>query len=108
MKACGITDVGLQRHENQDTFAVERGAADGQLIAVVCDGMGGENCGQIASSLAVRAFLDELHAVLRADMTTGSCAKRCRSAFPKQTLPSNATRRSIRSVTAWGRRSSPP
>ena len=21
MKACGITDVGLQRHENQDTFA---------------------------------------------------------------------------------------
>ena len=70
MKACGITDVGLQRHENQDTFAVERGAADGQLIAVVCDGMGGENCGQIASSLAVRAFLDELHAVLRADMTT--------------------------------------
>ena len=22
MKACGITDVGLQRHENQDTFAV--------------------------------------------------------------------------------------
>ena len=28
MKACGITDVGLQRHENQDTFAVERGAAD--------------------------------------------------------------------------------
>ena len=70
MKACGITDVGLQRHENQDTFAVERGAADGQLIAVVCDGMGGENCGQIASSLAVRTFLDELHAVLRADMTT--------------------------------------
>ena len=70
MKACGITDVGLQRHENQDTFAVERGAADGQLVAVVCDGMGGENCGQIASSLAVRAFLDELHAVLRADMTT--------------------------------------
>ena len=70
MKACGITDVGLQRHENQDTFAVERGAADGQLIAVVCDGMGGENCGQIASSLAVRTFLDELHAVLRTDMTT--------------------------------------
>lgn len=74
MKACGITDVGLQRHENQDTFAVERGAADGQLIAVVCDGMGGENCGQIASSLAVRAFLDELHAVLRADMTSATAA----------------------------------
>ena len=101
MKACGITDVGLQRHENQDTFAVERGAADGQRIAVVCDGMGGENCGQIASSHAVRAFLDELHAVLRADMTT----EQLREA---ESLPSTATRRSIRSVTAWGRRSSPP
>ena len=68
MRACGKTDVGLRRHENQDTFAVEQG--EKLLIAVVCDGMGGENCGQIASSLAVRAFLDELHAVLRADMTT--------------------------------------
>ena len=27
MRACGKTDVGLRRHENQDTFAVERGAA---------------------------------------------------------------------------------
>lgn len=70
MKACGITDVGLQRHENQDNFAIERGAADGQLIAVVCDGMGGERCGQVASSLAVHAFLDELRAVLRAEMNT--------------------------------------
>ena len=70
MKACGITDVGLQRHENQDTFAVERGAADSQLIAVVCDGMGGENCGQVASSLAVHAFLNELRAALRPEMTT--------------------------------------
>ena len=108
MKACGITDVGLQRHENQDTFAVERGAADGQLIAVVCDGMGGENCGQIASSLAVRAFLDELHAVLRADMTTEQLREAVSFCVSKQTLPSTATRRSIRSVTAWGRRLSPP
>ena len=62
MKACGITDVGLQRHENQDTFAVERGAADGQLIAVVCDGMGGENCGQIASA---RRGSSASHAIIR-------------------------------------------
>lgn len=56
MKACGITDVGLQRHENQDTFAVERGAADGQLIAVVCDGMGGENCGRSPAALRSAPF----------------------------------------------------
>lgn len=68
MKACGITDVGLQRHENQDAFAIERGAADGQLVAVVCDGMGGESCGHIASSLALHAFLDALRTVLREGM----------------------------------------
>lgn len=68
MKACGITDIGLQRHENQDTFAIERGAAEGQIIAVVCDGMGGENSGQVASRLAVHTFVEGMHAVLREDM----------------------------------------
>ena len=87
MKACGITDVGLQRHENQDTFAVERGADDGQLIAVVCDGMGGERCGQLASSIAVRSFIEEMLAELRAGMsarqlreTSALCVSRANTA----------------------------
>lgn len=68
MKVCGKTDVGLRRHENQDTFAVEQG--EKLLIAVVCDGMGGAEGGQIASSLAVETFMKEIRALLRADMTT--------------------------------------
>jgi len=69
MKVCGKTDVGLRRHENQDTFAVEHG--EKLLIAVVCDGMGGAEGGQIASSLAVETFMKEIRALLRADMTAG-------------------------------------
>ena len=69
MKVCGKTDVGLRRHENQDTFAVEHG--EKLLIAVVCDGMGGAEGGQIASSLAVEIFMKEIRALLRADMTAG-------------------------------------
>lgn len=69
MKVCGKTDVGLRRHENQDTFAVEQG--EKLLIAVVCDGMGGAEGGQIASSLAVGTFMKEIRALLRADMTAG-------------------------------------
>lgn len=69
MKVCGKTDVGLRRHENQDTFAVEQG--EKLLIAVVCDGMGGAEGGQIASSLAVETFMKEICALLRADMTAG-------------------------------------
>lgn len=69
MKVCGKTDVGLRRHENQDAFAVEQG--EKLLIAVVCDGMGGAEGGQIASSLAVETFMKEIRALLRADMTAG-------------------------------------
>ena len=69
MKAWGITDIGLQRHENQDTFAIENGAVKGQIIAVVCDGMGGANAGELASGLAVRTFTDELKKVLTAEMS---------------------------------------
>ena len=69
MKVCGKTDVGLRRHENQDTFAVEHG--EKLLIAVVCDGMGAAEGGQIASSLAVETFMKEIRALLRADMTAG-------------------------------------
>ena len=67
MRACGKTDVGLRRHENQDTFAVEQG--EKLLIAVVCDGMGGAEGGQIASSVAVETFMKEMRALIRAGMT---------------------------------------
>ena len=65
MRACGKTDVGLRRHENQDTFAVEQGKK--LLIAVVCDGMGGAEGGQIASSVAVETFMKEMRALMTAE-----------------------------------------
>ena len=59
MRACGKTDVGLRRHENQDTFAVEQG--EKLLIAVVCDGMGGGKGGKQASSDVAERFLSLIH-----------------------------------------------
>ena len=67
MRACGKTDVGLRRHENQDIFSLEQ--MNGYLAAVVCDGMGGVEGGQIASALAGKTFMDELRTLLREDMT---------------------------------------
>ena len=67
MNALGKTDVGLRRHENQDTFAVE--TIGKSVAAVVCDGMGGAEGGQIASTLAVETFMKELRALLREDMS---------------------------------------
>ncbi|MBQ4353898.1 MAG: Stp1/IreP family PP2C-type Ser/Thr phosphatase [Clostridia bacterium] len=55
MKFYGKTDVGQRRAVNQDNFIIRR-YADDVLFAVVCDGMGGANGGNVASTLAAEAF----------------------------------------------------
>lgn len=56
MKYVSATDIGLVREENQDMVKVEE--FYGNLLAVVCDGMGGERSGQDASRIAIKEFLD--------------------------------------------------
>ncbi|MCI8869530.1 MAG: Stp1/IreP family PP2C-type Ser/Thr phosphatase [Lawsonibacter sp.] len=58
MNVWGITHRGAVREQNQDAYAV-RQLPDGQVIAVVCDGMGGARAGNIASTMAVELFLEE-------------------------------------------------
>jgi len=53
----GITTVGMKRFENQDSF--DFFYKDGNLLAVVADGMGGGNDGGVASKLAVNTFKNE-------------------------------------------------
>ncbi len=52
----GKTDVGKKRSANQDDFII-KSYPDCTVAAVVCDGMGGVNGGNIASALAVSAFI---------------------------------------------------
>ena len=51
----GLTDVGIKRHSNQDTFAIVT-LPDSSVLAVVCDGMGGANAGNIASQKAAEVI----------------------------------------------------
>ncbi len=55
MRVFGKTDVGKVRKTNQDTFFIEK-LSDETYIVCLCDGMGGENGGEIASSEAISAF----------------------------------------------------
>jgi len=57
MEIWGITHRGVVREENQDSFAI-RTLSEDQLLAVVCDGMGGARAGNVASTMAVESFLE--------------------------------------------------
>lgn len=75
VSAYGTTDVGLRRTNNEDGFAirdlardatleqacvVEQPVGDRGLLIAVCDGMGGPNAGEIASSLALEVLESEM------------------------------------------------
>ncbi len=48
------TDIGLKREENQDAVRCEYFGHN--ILAVVCDGMGGERAGKEASNIAINEF----------------------------------------------------
>ena len=59
MQCWGLTDVGCVRKQNQDSYRIEK-LDKSTLLCVVCDGMGGAKSGNIASSLAVDVFVEEI------------------------------------------------
>jgi protein phosphatase len=54
VQIAGRTDVGRVRRSNEDAFGIVEPLA----LAVICDGMGGAAGGEIASKVALEAFLD--------------------------------------------------
>ena len=59
MQSWGLTDPGCVRKQNQDAYKIEQ-LDRGNLLCIVCDGMGGAKSGNIASSLAVDVFVEEV------------------------------------------------
>lgn len=59
MQYWGVTDPGCVRTQNQDAYKMER-LDRNTLLCVICDGMGGAKSGNVASSLAVDVFVEEV------------------------------------------------
>ena len=68
MQYWGLTDPGCVRPQNQDAFAMEQ-LDRNTVLCVVCDGMGGAKSGNIASSLAVDVFVQEVRRTWTSSMT---------------------------------------
>ncbi len=68
MKIVAKTDIGLKRTSNQDSYAA--GELPGSVAwAVVCDGMGGTNGGNLASSTAVKIISERISSSYRQGMS---------------------------------------
>ena len=60
MELWGITDSGKVRQHNQDIFKILFDEDKGFAVLVVCDGVGGANAGNVASSLAADTFMHHM------------------------------------------------
>ena len=59
MQSWGLSDPGCVRKQNQDAYQIEQ-LDRNTILCVVCDGMGGAKSGNVASSLAVDVFVQEV------------------------------------------------
>lgn len=68
LKVCSKSDVGLVRQSNQD--ACKAGVfSDDAAWVVVCDGMGGANGGNVASSIAVEKISEQILSSYRSELS---------------------------------------
>jgi len=63
--AAGLSDVGLQREHNEDSFCI---LPEFDLY-IVADGMGGHRAGDVASRMATHAIASFFHATTKEDAT---------------------------------------
>ena len=59
MQSWGLTDPGCVRSQNQDAYQIEQ-LDRNAILCVVCDGMGGARSGNVASTLAIDVFTQEV------------------------------------------------
>ncbi len=81
MELGAVTDKGKVRRDNQDSCYVYSDDDTKMALMLVCDGMGGHNAGNVASSLAATVFAGEVKEGLRNASVTGAVCSLMKSAL---------------------------
>ena len=79
MQCWGLTDPGCVRPQNQDAYQIEQ-LDRNTALCVICDGMGGAKSGNVASSLAVDVFVQEIKRTWTSSMSTAKMDQMLRGA----------------------------
>ena len=79
MQCWGMTDPGCVRAQNQDAFQIEN-LDKNTALCIVCDGMGGAKSGNVASTLAVEVFVEEVRRSWVSEMESDEAEQMLRSA----------------------------
>lgn len=88
MKHYCLTDIGLHREKNQDSYCTVSNTND-DFLAIVCDGIGGGKAGDVASGETVKYFLNEFkknngfNSLKEASQYIVDCIKACNSEIYK-------------------------
>ncbi len=97
MNIYGMTDIGTCRHRNEDSFGYcplmppplikgRRGKPAFGMLAVVCDGMGGAQGGEVASRTATEIFMNAMQNCEKKDVESSmqsAIAKANRAVYEK-------------------------
>ena len=70
MKIFGKSDIGKVRKANEDAFGIRK-IADNAILAVVCDGMGGLDFGDVASKLTLDTFSEVVSRLCASHISNG-------------------------------------
>ncbi len=79
MQYWALTDPGCVRTQNQDAYQMEQ-LDKNTLLCVVCDGMGGARSGNVASTLAVDVFVEEIRRTWISEMESEEVEQMLRGA----------------------------
>lgn len=101
MLIASLTDKGLVRENNQDSYAAGE-LSGGVAWMVVCDGMGGVNGGNIASAMAVKSISESINTNYRDGMSSNSIRDMLLSAAVAANIAIYDTAQSVESLNGMG------